>query len=427
MSKEFPGGVHPAERKSPAAGEAPVRLSPKTVVIPMSQHIGAPCTPAVKAGDHVLIGQKVGDGEGLCVPVHASVSGTVTAVEPRLHVNGREVLSVVIENDFKNETVAFTPPESSEIDMINAVREAGIAGMGGATFPTYAKINSGLGKVDTVIINGCECEPYITSDDCLMQNEAARVMDGAKLLSQLLNAKRTVVAVEANKLAAIASLKAAGEIEVLPLRTRYPQGAEKQLIYAVTKREVPAGKLPADAGSAVFNVSTAAAVSDAIRLGKPLTERYVSVAGDGAQKTGNFIVPLGTPIEFVLESAGGLAKDCEKLLCGGPMMGVAQATDGASVIKGTNCLLCLKHEKISVNDPTCIRCGRCVSACPMRLLPNYMALACKGGDLKRMKKLQVMSCIECGCCTYVCPAKIPLTDLFKGGKKTIKESEAPRK
>ena len=307
----FWGGVHPAGRKELSSG-APLEdcPPPREVVIPLLQHIGKPCTPLVKAGDHVDMGQKIGDGEGLCVPVHASVSGTVKAVEPRSHPSGQPHLAVVIENDFQNTYHSAVPPcaDTDALDadaLIRRIREAGLVGMGGATFPTDIKAN--IGKVETLIANACECEPYITADDALLCTDADRAIRGLRLLRQLLKPRRTVIAIEDNKERAVSiltdKLKQQDEVELVVLPTRYPQGAEKQLIQAVTGRQVPSGGFPKDVGCAVFNIATCASVCRAVADGEPILRRIVTITGHGIKEPKNLIVPIGTPFAHAIEAA----------------------------------------------------------------------------------------------------------------------------
>lgn len=429
MRTHFFGGVHPSGKKSLVSSfpleAAPV---PEELVIPLSQHIGAACVPLVKPGDSILLGQKIGDGDGLCSPVHSSVSGTVLAVEPRRHSSGRELMSVVIKNDFKDKAASFVTHSASDSpsadEIIALVRNAGIVGMGGATFPTDVKIKSGIGKVDTLIVNACECEPYITADDALIRVHAAEILSGAMILKNALSAKRAVFATENNKPEAIAAVKAAmadyPEIELNVFPVRYPEGAEKQLIQAVTGREVPSGKLPADAGSAVFNAATCHAVHAAYYEGRPLTERVVSVTGEGVKQPKNLLVRVGTPFSFVLEAAGGLTASAVKVISGGPMMGVAQLDTASPVTKGTSAILCLTELPEKPADPVCIRCGRCVDACPIRLMPLYMYR--NEGRVDALKNLHISDCIECGCCAYVCPGKLPLVESFRKSKSAVKEA-----
>ena len=432
MKRLFPGGVHPADRKALSVGTAPVPAPiPTKVIIPLLQHIGAPCAPLVKPGDTVKLGQKIGDGPGLCVPVHASVSGRVLAVEPRRHTSGREVLSVIIENDFRDTadqtlTPHMDPSSLTPEEILSIVREAGIVGMGGATFPTVVKTASSQGKVDTIIANACECEPYITADDMLLCTYPEQVVEGMRLLRRVLQPKRTVLAVEDNKKAAIEMLRkllAGGqEIELKVLPTRYPQGAEKQLIQAVTGREVPPGGLPSAVGCAVFNASTFAAIYQAVMLGQPLTRRIVTVTGEGVKQPQNFIARIGTPFSELIEAAGGLTGDVWKVISGGPMMGMAQADLSAPVVKGTNAVLCLSQAQNDEREnPVCIRCGKCLEVCPMGLQPLYLYRYEQARDLGALDRLHVLDCIECGCCAYTCPGKLPLVERFRAGKRAIKE------
>ena len=342
MKHLFFGGIHPKYNKEMSTGITEfLTVTPKTVVIPLQQHIGAPCTPLVRVGDRVLRGQKIGDGEGLCVPVHASVSGTVVAIEPRPHTSGRMVNAIVIENDMRDDTVELkgnnTPLAQLEDDTIlHAVREAGIVGMGGAAFPGNVKALSAMGHVDTLIANACECEPYITADDSLLRTDAKHVLEGMEILRHVLRPERAVLAVEDNKTEAIAKVKQLlqehPDIELVVLPTMYPQGSEKQLIQAVTRREVLPGKLPVSVGCAVFNVSTFAAIYRAVRLGMPLIQRIVTVSGEAIAQPQNFIVRIGTPFHDLIEVAGGLHDATERVISGGPMMGFAQSDLQVTVV-----------------------------------------------------------------------------------------------
>ena len=431
MKHLFFGGIHPKYNKEMSTREGEFHtIVPRQVVIPMQQHIGAPCVPLVKVGDRVLRGQKIGDGEGLCVPVHASVSGTVIAIEPRPHVSGRQVLAVVIENDGKKEAVSIVPPENPDPDAIlHAIREAGIVGMGGAAFPGNVKALSAMGNVDTLIANACECEPYITADDSLLRSRPEQVLEGMLLLKQVLNSKRLVLAVEDNKATAIGIIRnllpkfPGVELAVLP--TRYPQGAEKQLIQALTGREVAPGKLPVSVNCAVFNVSTFAAIYRAVRLGLPLIQRIVTVSGEAIAQPQNFIVPIGTSFHDLIEVAGGLHDETERVISGGPMMGVAQSDLSVPIVKATNCVLCLKKDKNgAAENPVCLRCGKCVSVCPMRLQPLYMYRFVNAGRTDQLQRLNVLDCIECGSCSFTCPGKLPLVERFRKGKQMVREANA---
>ena len=433
MKQSFYGGVHPHDRKELARHKeiAPLSAAPKQVVIAMSMHIGAPCKPIVAVGDHVKVGQKIGEIAGLGAPIHASVSGEVKAVEPRPYVGGGKAMSVVIENDFQNTWGSDLVPHDnysklSADEIVSIVKEAGITGMGGAGFPTHVKISSGIGKVDTVILNGAECEPYITADHRLMLEQGEKVIGGLRILMQAFGLKSGVIGVEANKEDAIEHLRALvggrNDITVESLRTRYPQGAEKQLIQRITGREVPPGGLPAHVGCAVFNVGTAAAVYDAVVEGKPVTHRVITVTGDAIQEPKNLMVPLGVSFRQLIEEGKGFKEEPERILTGGPMMGIAQYDLDVTCIKGTNAVLCLtKHEAAPVvEEEVCLRCGRCVNVCPMHLTPVYMHLYAEKGMWKEAEALNVMDCIECGSCNYICPARIHLVQTFRMAKFEIR-------
>lgn len=436
MAFSFFGGIHPRENKH-YAENCPVTVfpEPQTVVIPMSQHIGAPCRPLVKKGDHVTLGQKIGDGEGLCVPVHASVSGTVKAVEKRPHTGGTTVMSVVIENDFQDELCPEIHPRDS-IDslspqaLMDIIREAGIVGMGGATFPTHVKLSSGIGKVDTIIVNASECEPYITADDRLLREQPERVLRGLLVIMKILGLDSAHIAMEDNKPEAAKALRRAIDprtgivLDVLPVK--YPQGAEKQLIQSITGRQVPSGGLPAAVGCAVFNAATCAAVCDAVYDGMPLIRRIITVSGDIVMKPMNLLVPIGTSFNDLLEAVGH-SENPYKVLSGGPMMGLAQFDLNVPVIKGSNAVTILgKRNRFAAAVPHCIRCGKCMDACPMRLMPLMMYQAERENDLEEMKRQNVMDCIECGCCAFTCPATIPLVQSFRSAKQKLRNAQPPK-
>ena len=440
MKQTFYGGVHPNDRKGATRDQAvkPLSAPPKQVVIAMSMHIGAPCKPIVAKGDQVTVGQKIGEIAGLGAPIHASVSGTVTAVEPRPYTGGSKVMSVVIDNDFQDTFGSeLTPhPDYSSLtpdEIVEIVKEAGITGMGGAGFPSHVKISSGIGKVDTLILNGAECEPYITADHRLMLEQGERVLGGVRILMQAFGLKTATIGVEANKEDAIEHLKALvggrGDIQVESLRTRYPQGAEKQLIQRITGREVPPGGLPAHVSCAVFNVGTAAAVYDAVVEGKPLTHRIVTITGGAVKEPCNRLVPLGTSFQYLIDEAKGFSEDPDRVLTGGPMMGIAQFTMDVGVIKGTNAVLCLtKAEAAPVAaEEVCLRCGRCVNVCPMHLTPVYMHLYAEKGLWKEAEALNVMDCIECGSCNYICPGRLHLVQSFRVTKLELRNLAAKEK
>lgn len=432
MKQLFYGGIHPAGHKELTKKGMPEETpAPDVVAIPLRQHIGGACTPLVEAGQRVFMGQKIGDGEGPVVPVHASVSGEVIAIEPRRLPAGGEADCIVIRNDHRDElrtdlkkhknTDALTGDE-----ILRIIREAGIVGMGGATFPTSIKAKVPLGEIDTVIANACECEPYITADDAILCARPQWVLGGLKLIAEILRPKRIVIAVEDNKKDAIEAVRKALKdypmIELAVLPTRYPQGAEKQLIYAVTKREVPSGKLPRDIGCGVFNAATCASVYQAVFEGTPVIRRIVSVTGEGAKSPRNLTVRIGTSFGDVTKAAGGIRENTEKIISGGPMMGFAQTDLRAPVIKGTNAILCLLPQKPAENT-ACIRCGKCTEVCPIRLQPLKLYRSAENGNTEELMKLHVMDCIECGCCSYGCPAKLPLTESFRKAKKTVREAK----
>ena len=432
------GGVHPKENKWYAEDKRVQDFpEPDILVVPLSQHIGAPCQPLVAKGDRVTMGQKIGDNTGLCVPVHAPVSGTVKAVEMRPHSMGMTMMSVVIENDHQDELCPDIHPRSLEQvhnltpeELMQIIREAGIVGMGGATFPTHVKLSSGIGKVDTMIVNASECEPYIVSDDRLCREYPGETLAGIQILMKILGLSAATIAMEDNKPDAAKALRRAIDprsgITVLQLPTKYPQGAEKQLVHAVTGRQIPSGALPAAVGCAVFNAATCKAVYDAVYLGMPLIRRIVTVSGDIVMEPHNLMVPIGTSFNDLLEAVGH-SENPYKVLSGGPMMGFAQFDLSVPVTKGTNAVTILGHKnRFAAANPHCIRCGKCLEACPMHLEPLRMYRAAMSGDLEEMKALSLLDCMECGCCAYNCPATIPLVQAFRAGKQRLRDA-APKK
>ena len=437
MKHLFFGGIHPKYNKEMSTGITFFKvITPKQVVIPMVQHIGVPCTPLVKVGDRVLRGTKVGDGEGLCVPVHASVAGTVIAVEPRPHISGRMVMSVVIENDFTDEAINVTrcdhPMETLDDDTIlHKIREAGLVGMGGAAFPGDVKAMSAMGHIEYLIANACECEPYITADDSLLRSNPEQVLKGMQLMQKVLKPDHVVLAVEDNKQEAVFTLRKLVRnypgIELRVLPTRYPQGSEKQLIQAVTGRQVPSGKLPVNVGCAVFNVASFAAMFRAVYWGVPLTQRIVTVSGETVNLPQNFLVRLGTPLQDLIAAAGGLTDATERVVCGGPMMGFAQSDLSVPVVKATNAILCLPHDQNgAAENPVCLRCGKCVAVCPMGLQPLYMYRFSQCGQTEELSRLHLLDCMECGSCAYTCPGKLPLVEKFRKGKALLRSAMAEK-
>ena len=420
------GGVHPSENKELSEHKGLVRFpAPETVVIPMSMHLGAPATPVVSVGDQVKLGQVIGEAAGfISSPVHSSVSGTVIAVENRPHASRGSCLSVVIRNDFRDTLHESIRPNKSldeltGAEIIDIVKNAGIVGMGGAGFPTYVKLNPGK-PIEYVLLNGCECEPYLTADHQLLLNYADDVIFGLQAMMKTVNAEKGVIVVEDNKPDAIELLQSKvaelPNIEVCTAKTKYPQGAEKMLIKRVTGRMVPSGKLPADVGCVVGNVSTTKAISDAIKTGMPLVERITSVTGEYIANPGNFIVRVGTPAQALVDACGGITCKDATIKAGGPMMGFVQETLDTPIMKGSNGIIAINTDEV---DPVeCIKCGRCVDVCPMELQPLYFAKLVM--DPQALKERNIMDCMECRCCEYICSSKIPLVNLIKIGKNAVR-------
>ena len=440
MAQSFFGGIHPNDKKA-ATNKKPIEKlpPPARVVIPMSMHIGAPCKPCVAVGDTVTVGQRVGEPVAfVSAPVHASISGKVVAVEPRIHFSGVPVMSVVIENDFNNTICpdihpVEKPNELSAEELSEIIKNAGIVGMGGATFPTHVKISSGLGKVDTVIINASECEPYITSDHRFLLEYPEEVIGGATILARVFGVDRVHIGVEANKQNAAELLRlkieeAKAPVVVEVLHTRYPQGAEKQLCQSITGRQVPPGALPAAIGCAVFNINTTCAIYRALTTGMPVVRKIVTVSGSGVVEPKNLECPIGTPICELLDACGGVKKSTFKILMGGPMMGHAQYDMDAPIGKGTNAILAFcEDEERTVEHPACIRCGKCMSVCPMKLQPVFMYQYERAGMLQELEAANVMDCMECGACTYICPGRLHLVQAFRAGKQKINNAKAAAK
>ena len=425
----FHGGIHTYDGKN-LSKDKPVRpVLPKgDLVYPLSQHIGAPAKPIVEKGDHVLTGQKIAEAGGyVSAPIYATVSGTVKAIEPRRVVTGDSVMSIVVENDGLYEEVEYPAvkplEEMTREEIIERIREAGIVGMGGAGFPTHVKLSpKEPEKIDYVIVNCAECEPYLTSDYRRMIEEPEKLVKGLKVSLQLFENARGILAVEDNKPDCIEVLKKLTKdeqrISVKALRTKYPQGAERQIIYAVTGRAINSAMLPADAGCVVNNVDTVVAIYHAIYEGKPLMNRIVTVTGDAVADPCNFIVRIGTNYHELIEEAGGFKEEPVKIVSGGPMMGFGIFDLDVPTTKTASALLCLTQDDVSRMEPgPCINCGRCVEACPSRLVPSRLADYAEHYDEEAFLAHEGMECVECGCCSYVCPAKRSLTQSIKSMRK----------
>lgn len=426
----FVGGIHPYEGKE-LSKDKPIRaILPKgDLVYPLSQHIGAPATPIVKKGDYVLQGQKIAEATGfVSAPIYATVSGTVKAIEPRRVVTSNEVMSIVIENDGLYKEVDYPEmkpyEEMTREEIINIVKEAGVVGMGGAGFPTFIKLSpKEPDKIDYIIANCAECEPYLTSDYRRMIENPEKLIGGLKIMLHLFPNAKGILAVEENKPDAIALLKKLTsdekDIVVKPLKTKYPQGAERGIIYATTGRAINSSMLPADAGCIVDNVDTIVAIYHAVTQGKPLMYRIVTVTGDAIADPRNFIVRIGTNYNELVEEAGGFKKDPVKVISGGPMMGFAMFDLNVPTTKIASALLCLTKDDVADMQPTaCINCGRCAEVCPSRLIPSYLSDAAEHDDSETFLKMEGLECVECGCCSYACPGKRPLAQAIKSMRKT---------
>lgn len=427
----FKGGVHPTSHKNTRSKPIETLPPQKEMIYPMLQHVGAMCEPCVKVGDYVRLGQKIADSTAaVSVPIHATVSGTVKKICDWDHPTGNRIPAIIVENDFEdNRAECFQeacPDYRSKTpeELIAMIREAGIVGMGGAAFPTHIKLASSLGRVDTIVINAAECEPYLSSDHRVILESMDDLLGGMEIVRYILGAEHVLIGIENNKPDAISLLHkrlVKSRIKVVILKTKYPQGGEKQLVRAVTGRVVPSGKQPADVGCLVINVDTVIAIYRAIVNGAPLMRRIVTVAGHGVERTGNVHVRLGTPFSAVLDYFG-YKTTTKKLIMGGPMMGTAQYSLDAPVIKETSGLICMTKEQLTMDrDVSCIRCGSCVAACPMNLVPSYIAQYVKSEQFDRVEKLHAAECIECGCCSFTCPAKIPLIQYMRIGKQKVND------
>lgn len=428
----FKRGIHPPDNKELTNQKAIKILMPKgDLVFPMVQHIGAPCKPIVKKGDRVLVGQRIGESEAfVSSPIISSVSGTVKAIAEKEHPNGFKVQSVVIENDGEYEELdSINQPydymNMSNDEIIQVIKDAGIVGLGGATFPTHIKLSPPPDKkIDRIIVNGAECEPYLTSDHRIMLEETDRIVSGLKVILKMFPDAQGVIGVETNKPDAIEKLEAAikGEarISIAKLQTKYPQGAEKQLIYSVTQREVPSAKLPSEVGCIVQNIDTVVAIHRAIFRGRPLMRRIVTVSGGAIKTPQNFKVRIGTSYREVIEAAGGFVEEPAKIISGGPMMGLTMYNIDVPIIKGSSSILCLTEAEAAIPDESnCMRCGKCVAICPMALLPNELNKFAIANDEEAFEKYNGMDCIECGACSYTCPSKRHLLHSIRTIKKNI--------
>ena len=422
------GGIHPSENKELSEHVDLVKFpAPETVVIPLSMHAGAPANAIVEVGDEVKVGQKIGEAGGfISSPVHSSVSGTVTAIEVHKHATRGECLSVVIKSDGKD-TLHESVKPNKDLDsltpeeIIDIVREAGIVGMGGAGFPTFVKLKPAK-PVDTILLNGCECEPYLTADHKVLLAYADEVVFGLKAMIKTVGAEKGIIVIEDNKEDAVKLMEEKtadiDNIEVFIAKTKYPQGAEKMLIKNVMKRQVPSGGLPADVGCVVANISTTKAVSDAIQTGMPLIERVVSVTGEKIKNPGNFIVKIGTNTKDLIDYCGGVTDDDVMYKAGGPMMGFVLSDTNVPIMKGSNGIIAIEPDVTTAVE--CIKCGRCMDVCPMELTPLYFAKLADAEDWMGMKEKNVMDCLECRCCEYICSSKIPLVSKIKAGKAAIR-------
>ena len=431
MLKTFKiGGVHPPENKLSAQGEIITLPLPEQVTIPLSQHIGAPAVPTVKKGDQVKVGQIIGQAAGfISANIHSSVSGTVMSLDPVIDASGypRPAVTIKVEGDEWDENILKDPINKqpgtfTKEEILAAISAAGIVGMGGATFPTQVKLSPPPGSTaEVLIINGVECEPYLTADHRLMLEHGKELIIGIQLIMKALGVKRTIVGIENNKRDAIEELgklaRLADGIEICPLKIQYPQGGEKQLIQATTGKFVPSGGLPIAVGAVVQNVGTVYAVYEAVMKHKPLFERVVTVTGRSLKEPGNYLCRIGTPISQLIEAAGGLPEDTGKVIGGGPMMGKALTNTNIPVTKGTSGILLMRQEESARKEyRNCIRCSKCVSVCPMGLEPYYLMLLGEHNKLEMLESEKIMDCIECGSCSFTCPANRPLLDVIRLGK-----------
>lgn len=426
MLKSFLGGIHPKDSKKYTADKSiEVPPLPDKVIIPMSQHIGAPCSPVVKVGDMVKKGQVIGKSDAFMhSPIHASISGKVTEISEMPHASKGKCLSVVIKNDYLDEWAEGIPVKREwdklDVEEIkNIIKEAGIVGLGGATFPTHVKLSPSKDKkIDVFILNAAECEPYLTADYRMMLEYTERIVTGVKIVMKVLGVSKGFIGIEDNKPDAVKVMKEAFKdtsVQVVALPTKYPQGAEKMLIRVLTGREVPSGGLPMDVGAVVQNVGTTVAICDAVVDGIPLIERVATISGDAISEPKNLLLRIGTSFKDVIYYCNGFSKTPEKIIMGGPMMGIAQFSLDVPVIKGVSGILALSSEAVNSGEESpCIRCGRCVQACPMGLIPSMLSILGERHKLKEAKEeYNLLNCIECGSCAYTCPAKRNIVQYVK--------------
>ncbi|HGE72117.1 TPA: electron transport complex subunit RsxC [Candidatus Poribacteria bacterium] len=429
--KEFHGGIHPKDEKLSAKKKIENAELPAKVIIPLHQHIGTPARPIVEVGEEVKKGQKIGEATGfISANVHSSISGKIISISRNLYpALGRTSDAVTIESDGKDEWIENITPHNPELltdkQIIDIISEAGIVGMGGAGFPTHAKLSIPEGKrIETVLLNGAECEPYVTADHALMLEESEKIIDGLMIVMQVTKAKQAFIGIEKNKPDAIEIfeniLGSDKNIKVAPLKVKYPQGWENMLAKAILHKEIPSNRLPLDFGVIITNVSTAYAISNAVRLGQPLIERIISVNGDGIVEPKNLRVRIGTLFSDIIRQCGDFKKEVAKVIAGGPMMGASMSDINVPIVKGTNNILVLTKEKVKeYEQKPCIRCARCINVCPVGLMPRMIALLTQKGMIKEAEKYFPLDCKECGCCSYVCPSKIPLVQLIQFAKTDI--------
>lgn len=440
MKLSFRGGVHPPQNKNTAGKTVELMPPPKKVFIPLSQHIGGACIPTVKKGDVVDKGQIIGDVEGgLGCPVHASVSGVVESIEVKTSAAGVKTGQIVISNDFEERLAPGVGQRRESADDITLeeltaiIRNAGIVGLGGATFPAYAKLGSAVGKIDHLIVNCAECEPYITVNHRLLLEQPERVLGGLDILLKVFGLEKGYIAIEDNKMDAVKLLRertaGSSRYEICVMKTKYPQGDERQIIYALTGKELTSGHLPFEVGCLIMNAETIAAIYSAVMEGMPLIERFVTVDGDCIREPKNLSVRLGTPINELIDYCGGLVKEPHKIICGGPMMGIAQWKMYAPTVKGTSAVIVFsnKNRKRFTDTPSCIHCGRCVGHCPMHLMPNYLVAFANAGELDKCKQFDILGCVECGSCSYDCPADVPIVQTIRAAKGRILENMRAQK